>query len=337
MAKRVTIKEVAEDAGVTIGTVSHVINGTASISAETTSRVKESIEKLAYIPNLSARNMRAKNNHTVGLMIPKMSNVFYSRIASTFMEEADKNGCTVMLLNYEYKSEREKREIQSLIQNRIEIIVLVNGKDDEDFLRETEKGGTRFILADRRSKIESIPYAEYDNIIIMEEAVRYLAEKGYSSIGYLTEPVDFSNLKDRYTGFQRALERAGLLENRMHIYTSETFRDDHLQQGYLYIKELLERNKKNKLPQVFICSSDMLAIGAMRAITEAGYKIPDDFGVMGCDDLEISAFTRPALTTIRQDRDELGRRLWEMTDALIHGRKPANAVLRQHLIIRDSC
>lgn len=114
--KRATMKDVARRAGVTIGTVSHVINGTAPISEETTARVREAIRALNYVPNLAARHMRRKEKRQIGLLIPKLDNNFYARIASVLMEDADQEDYTVLMLSYEYSSDKEKRGLVNMVQ-----------------------------------------------------------------------------------------------------------------------------------------------------------------------------------------------------------------------------
>lgn len=118
--RRATMKDVARRAGVTIGTVSHVINGTAPISEETTARVREAIRELNYVPNLAARHMRRKEKRQIGLLIPKLDNNFYARIASVLMEDAYQEDYTVLMLSYEYSSEKEKRGLVNMVQNDTE-------------------------------------------------------------------------------------------------------------------------------------------------------------------------------------------------------------------------
>ena len=132
--RRATMKDVARRAGVTIGTVSHVINGTAPISEETTARVREAIRELNYVPNLAARHMRRKEKRQIGLLIPKLDNNFYARIASVLMEDAYQEDYTVLMLSYEYSSEKEKRGLVNMVQNDTETIVIVNGEDDEKII-----------------------------------------------------------------------------------------------------------------------------------------------------------------------------------------------------------
>lgn len=335
--QRATMKDVAGRAGVTIGTVSHVINHTASISAETTRRVMDAIEELNYVPNSLARNMRTKTNHRIGLMIPNLTNNFYAKIASSFVDLADQYKYTVFIMGYEYSLDRERDGLRSLMEYNVGTVVIANGFGDEQFIRELLEKGIHVILADRRTDIEGVSYVEYDNRKVYRDVIRLLKEKGYRSIGYISEPLDLINISDRYYGCKEAMEEQGYELKPEHTYISDRFCLDNMRNGYLYMKDLLERKARQELPDALIASSDLLAIGIMRAFVEAGLHVPEDIGVVGCDNLQISGYTQPRLTTVAQDREQLSREIWRMILAKDDGEKVANVTLPQELIIRESC
>ena len=335
--KRATMKDVARRAGVTIGTVSHVINGTAPISEETTARVREAIRALNYVPNLAARHMRRKEKRQIGLLIPKLDNNFYARIASVLMEDADQEDYTVLILSYEYSSEKEKRGLVNMVQNDTETIVIVNGENDESSIRRLVASGIHVILADRRSSIPGTSYIAYDNHQVLLETIAFLKQKGYRSIGFLSEPLNISNLSDRFQAYQEGLAQYGYPFRPEHVFISDTFREDHFGNGFRYMEQLLRTHTRQELPEVFIASSDLLAIGVMKAVQEAGYRIPEDFAIVGFDNLQISACVQPPLTTVCQDRAQLGHEIWKQARAWHEGRPPQNVVLGQTLVIRGSC
>lgn len=335
--QRATMKDVADRAGVTIGTVSHVINHTASISEETTARVQQAIRDLHYVPNSLARNIRSKTNHRVGLMIPNLTNNFHARIASGFVNLAEQHKYIVFIMGYEYSLEREKNELQSLMEYNVGTIVIVNGSGDEAFIQELLERGIQVILADRRTDMKGVSYVEYDNKIVYREVIALLKGKGYQSVGFISEPLDLTNIRDRYEGYREAMQEAGYEVNPENLYISERLCLDNARNGYLYMKEILERKRREELPDVFIASSDLLAIGVMRALYEAGYHVPDDIGIIGCDNLQISGYMQPRLTTIMQDRDRLNEELWKMIITRDKGEKVENVTLPQELVIRESC
>ena len=335
--KRSTMREVAVAAGVTIGTVSHVINGTAPISKKTTKRVLKVIEELDYEPNPMARYMRSKKSRMIGLMIPNLGNNFHSQIASTLVNKANEAGYTVLIIGYNYSLQREMHEMQNLAQRNVDTIVIVNGYDDEEYITKLVNQGINVILADRRTDLENIPYVQFDNAPVMHEAVKMLKEKGYKRIGFISEPLKLINIDDRYKAYKAALKECGYKFNENHVYISKRLRLDNMRNGYNYTKELLEKHTKEELPDVFIASSDLLAIGVLRAIQEKGYKVPGDFAIIGYDNLEVASYMQPRLTSVHQDQVLLGETIWEMIERGVKGEEILNITLQQKLINRNSC
>lgn len=335
--KRATMKDVAQRSGVTIGTVSHVINGTAPISAETMEKVVQAIDELDYTINPMARYMRSKKSYNVGLLIPNLNNSFYSMLSSAFVDEAYKCGYNVSMLSYEYSKEREKKELYALQNSSVDAIVIVNGYDDEEYIRDITDRGTRIILADRRSALADIPYVQFDNTKVLYEIVAMLKEKGYGTIGYISESMAFINIQDRYKAFTHAMDYYGYQLDTRHVYISDSFQLNNMRNGYLYMKQLLESERRENLPDAFIASSDQLAIGVIRALAEKGYSVPGDMGIVGCDNIEVSGYILPRLTTINQDQTLLGKKTWEMVCESINGKTIDNINLDQKLIIRGSC
>ncbi|MDO4336841.1 MAG: LacI family DNA-binding transcriptional regulator [Eubacteriales bacterium] len=335
---RVTITQVAKHAGVTIGTVSHVINGTAPITKETADRVHQAIRELNYVPNVMAKSLRSKKSYMVGLLIPNLNNSFHSKVASTFVDKAYENGYSVLILGYEYSLERERRELNRLESNNIDIIVIFNGCGDEKEIKSYLKKGISVILADRSTELIDVPYIQYDNKKVMYDIVKMLRRKGYKRIGFFSEPLELTNLKDRYDGYRQALREFGYNFREEYVFIRENLQLDNLENGYCYMKEILQTHKKEELPDAWIASSDLLAIGIMRAFTECGYKIPDDFGVVGFDNTEISGYVNPRMTTVNQDQRLLGESLWNMVQQISNGKKEIeNVILSQQLVERESC
>lgn len=335
--KRMTITQVAERAGVTIGTVSHVMNGTAPITQETAQKVYQAIRELNYVPNIMAKSLRSRKNYTIGLMIPNLNNSFHSRITSVFVDRAYKLGYSVQIYGYEYSLEREKEELARLESNNIGVVIIFNGCGDEEEIESFVKKGIPVILADRRTDIPGVPCIEFDNKRVMKEIVLMLKERGYQRIGFFSEPLRLTNLQDRYQGYQDALESCGYPFNENYVFIREDLCLDNLKNGFLYMREILRTRKKEELPQVWITSSDLLAIGIMRAMEESGYKIPMDFGVVGFDNTEISGYVTPRLTTVNQDQVLMGEKLMDMVLRLGNHEQVENILLDQSLIVRKSC
>lgn len=335
--KRSTMKDVARQAGVTIGTVSNLINQKGVVAEATARKIERAIQELEYVPNFAARSIRAKKNRMVGLLLPNLTNHFYSRIAGSFVEQAEGAGYMVLIMGYEYSLDREKRAMKGLFENNVGTIVIANGHDDEKYIQRYMRQGIRFVLADRRTELSGVSYVEFDNLSVMGEVIRLLKGKGYRRIGYLSEPLELTNIRDRFDGYCRAMKEYGYPCRNEDIFITGRLCLNKTENGYLFVKELLSEKTKAELPDAFIFSSDLAAFGGMKAIQEAGYRIPEDFGIVGCDNLQMSGFVSPRLTTINQDRKRMGEELWKVVRAKSEGRNPANVKIGQQLVVRESC
>lgn len=337
-SEKITIRNVAERAGVTIGTVSNFINGTASVSEKTAIKVEAAIKELNYVPNAMAKTLRSKKSKIIGVLIPNMNNSFYSMTTSVFADKAYQHGYTVLLSTYEYSLKREIEELKRLESNQIDTLVLFNGSKDEAVISGFMKKGISFVLADRSTDIKDVSYVQFDNKNVMSEIVAMLKAKGYGRIGLFFEPLDLVNIEDRYLGFVEALRENGYPFCSEDIYIKADFCLNNLKNGYEHMKEILTTRRKEELPNAWIASSDLLAIGMIRAMKECGYRVPEDFGIIGFDNIEISGYVHPRLTTVKQDQFLLGEKLWEVVESLITGKKKVmNITLEQQLVKRESC
>lgn len=335
---RITIRQVAEKAGVTIGTVSHVINGTATISPETTARVREAIEELNYVPNMTAKSLRSKKSKMVGFLIPNLNNSFYSRISSTFIDLAFENGYIVQILGYEYSLEKELQAINSLASNSVDIVVILNGYGDEAGIKHLLDARKKVILADRISDMKGVNCVYFENQKAIFEAVALLKAKGYKRIGFLSEPLALTNVQDRFAAYRQAITASGYEFREDNVFICESFRLNAMVNGYRYMKEILQSQPSRIIPDAFIATSDLLAIGAIKAFRECGYSVPGDVGVISYDNLDVASFVDPPLTTIEQNQVMMGTELFRMVKAISeNGPIEETIVLPQKLIVRESC
>ena len=171
----------------------------------------------------------------------------------------------------------------------------------------------------------------------MDEIVTLFKKKGYQRIGFFSEPIELANLQDRFEGYKNALEKNGYEFNDKYTYIKESLQLDNLKNGYLYMKEILSTTRKENLPDAWIVSSDLLGIGMLRAIKEMGYKVPQDFGIVSFDNIEVSGYINPRLTTVEQDQVLMGETLMKVVKQVNNNRDNLkNIVLKQRLIIRET-
>ncbi|MBR0173685.1 MAG: LacI family DNA-binding transcriptional regulator [Lachnospiraceae bacterium] len=336
--KAVTIKQVAEKAGVSVGTVSNLLNATMPVSEETAARIKRSVEELNYVPNMMASSLRRKTSRMIDVLVPNMSNSFYTGIISPFTDTAYSHDYQVRVFGYEYSAKREKRMLRSMENSKPGLAVVFNGIDDEEQLEALVRQGVPVILADRDTEIPSVPYIAFDNEEIFDEIIGMLKKKGYRRIGLFMEPPYLVNIRKRHASFLKALEAHGFPGGPDVVFSREDLCLDHLGNGYRYMKDVLATHAKKDLPDAWITSSDLIAIGMTRAIHEAGMRVPEDFGVVGFDNIAVSGFVQPRLTTVEQSQEALSSALWVMAEQILTGRhEPENVVLPQKLVLRESC
>ncbi|MCR5054685.1 MAG: LacI family transcriptional regulator [Lachnospiraceae bacterium] len=337
-SKSVTIKQVASLAGVSPGTVSNMLNGTAPVAKETVERITNAIEELHYVPNVIASSLRSKTGKVIDVLTPNMNNTFYTRILSTFTELADKNGYYARVIGFEYSVEREKRVLSNLQHHMPAAVVIFNGFGDEEEIYKLIKRGIKVILADRVSQDDSIPSISFDNKKIFNDIVKMFKKKGYKKIGLFTELPQIQNIRERMDNFLCTLKKYGYPADDSVVFAREDLRLDNLKNGYQYMKEILEEKDKKELPDAWVASSDLLAIGMMKAARENGYSIPGELGIMGFDNIAVAEYVEPGLTTAEQGQELMGRELWKMVVGLLKGDKiEKKKVLPQKLIIRGSC
>lgn len=331
--------DVAAKAGVTIGTVSHVINKTAPISDETTERVLAAIKELGYKPNSIARALRTKKSYVIGFLLPDVTNDFYSPVLSSFIDSAHQDGYTVLVVSYQYSSKREEIEMERLADKNVDGILLFNGCDDLTLLRRMRAEDMPIVIADRRVDEIDLPTVEFDNVETVSKVIGMMCKRGYRRIGFLSESTRLRNLNDRYEGYKKGLMENGLSVNPEFIYISEHMEMNNLEKGYSYIKRILENTEKENLPDSIFATTDLLAIGAVRAFKEAGFRIPEEIGVVGFDNISFTDFIEPKLTTVEQDKKLMGRIAWDIMKNTLAGEneKIQHVILPQKIIIRESC
>lgn len=336
--KRATITQVAKHAGVSVGTVSNYLNGTAGVSQDRALRIQRAIEDLDYIPDTLASSLRKKDSTAIHVLTPHLDSAFYTNTISTLMHYAYKAGYTVHISGYEYSADIEKQHLRALESSKPGTsIIIFNGFDDLTEIRRLAQKQIHVIMADRREIPGYTSSVIFDNQQAPFEIVRLLKNKGYRRIGLFTEPTELQNIRERGESFLKAMRYFGYTDSECNIYSHPNLSLDKLKNGYLYMMEILDSAKREELPDVWLATSDYLAFGMMRAINEKGYSIPEDFGIVGYDNIEISGYVNPRLTTVEQDQKLFGKTLWSVITEYNKTGKYQNIELPQKIKLRGSC
>jgi len=328
------IKDVAKTAGVSISTVSHVINETRFVSDELRERVCHAMQELNYHPNAMARSLRLGETKIIGLIIPDNSNLFFAEVARTIEDIGYKNGYSVILCNSDGDMEKEAAYINMLITKQVDGVILISAGSQQEHLLELREFGIPFVVSDR-----DISPALADLVLVNNEqggydATHYLIGLGHRNIACITGPSDVTPSADRVYGYRRALNETGIPIRNDYIIPG----DFRYQSGEHAMTKLLQLD--NRPTAVFVCN-DVMAMGALRALRKANLRVPDDISIIGFDDIFLASAITPALTTIAQPIMELATLSAGLLISQAQDENASNEtrriVLNTQLIIRDSC
>lgn len=325
-----TIKMIAELAGVSSATVSKVINGKdQSISEDTRRRILEIVEREGYIPNGVAKSLRIKNTKTIGLILPDVTNPFFSEVAKGIEDAAAKRGYSLILCNTDNKENKEKMYLKILQEKKVDgLIITASHSKLGDQL---DKVSTPVILIDRDIKTSKpVGRITVDNITGGRLAAEKLLESGCRKIVHITAELENKPAAERYKGFVEVLGGNAIEFSKSGLYTGY-FTVETGYEGIMKLSELLE------FDGVF-CGNDLIAIGAVKALRELGRRIPEEVSVIGFDDIALSKYIDPPLTTIRQPIYKLGENAIIVLLGMIEGgATEESVVLQPELMERMSC
>lgn len=328
-----SIRDVAEKAGVSASTVSHVINETRFVSEETRGRVVSAMEALNYQPNRLARSLRRKDKrtNTLGLLIPDSMNPFFAEVLRGVEDASFEADYNVFLCNSDNSSEKELNYLRVLLGKQIDGIILVS-TGTMDSLELLDRREITTVVVDRQVGENNHDSVMVENEVGGQIATKYLLDLGHKCIGCITGPSALTPSAKRVQGYRKALEDEKLSVDETLIVQGD-FRP---QSGYNRMKELL--GKPASPTAVFACN-DMMAFGAMRAINEQDLNVPGDISVIGFDDILLSSYTAPPLTTVVQPSYEMGMIAAEiLINRLIRSDATLkHEILSPSLVERESC
>ncbi|MBM4464499.1 MAG: LacI family transcriptional regulator [Chloroflexi bacterium] len=332
--KRVTIQDVAAAAVVSYQTVSRVINNRPDVAEDTRRRVWQVIEELGYQPSAIARGLVSKRTYTLGLITADFSDYFFTQVIVGAEVEARKQGYFFMLCSTERNPADEPEYLRLLTERQVDGILFARPSTEED---------SRHIVSLIQQDVplvttaywlpgEKLTVVDVDNIDGGLQATECLIELGHRKIGMITGPAGWKSVNDRAEGYKLALSRAGIPFDASLV----EYADWSYQSGYEAMHRLLAKS-----PQItaLFAQNDQMAIGAMRALREAGRRIPDDVALVGYDDIPAAAYCHPSLTTIRQPMQRVGEVATQLLIQLVNGSavERKEVLLTTELIRRETC
>lgn len=332
-----TIKDVARKAGVAQSTVSLVINGKKYISQSTRQKVLKAIRELNYHPRRFARVLATRKTGNIGFILANkyfyQAEPFYTRIFLGTEFEARKHKYYVLLTTVGEEFDPKKSIPRFLMEKNVDGVILT-GKVTDALISYIKNSGIPVVLIDYFPKEGKFPSVLIDNLQGSYEAVVHLIKLGHRRIGFIGGSIDHPSINDRLKGFEQALEEFGLPNNNSFVAKNQP--DSSAEDGYQAARKLLRLSTP---PTAIFATNDTMAMGSIKAIREAGLHVPDDFAVVGFDDIEVAAHTHPPLTTMRVPKEEMGAlAVRKMVEFIESGEKlNEKTLVSTELIVRDSC
>jgi len=332
--KRANIKDVAKIAGVSPKTVSNYLNKTAPVKKETAKRIKEAIEEIRYKPNFIARSLRQKKTNTIGLIIGNILSHFYSVIAKSVEDTANKYGFHTILCNGDDDPQKEFDYLKVLESLRVEGIILTPTGRNGDYITDIIRSGVKIVFIDRDIDNLNCSSVVVDNKKGSEKAVKHLVKQGYKKIGVIDCNLELSTARGRFDGYINALSEAGLPVYDDLIKIGDFKRET----GLTMSQELLKG--KNKPDAIFSTNLEITK-GILTTIKQKGLKIPDDIGLVCFDDSDLTNLFDPPITVISQPVYDIGSTAMEIIiNEIKDDRKnhngPVKKVFNTKLISRGS-
>jgi len=328
--KPLTLTDIAKQSGVSVSTVSRVINGSDLIGKKTTEKVQKIIAKTNYIPNDIARGLKKKASGTIALTIPDILNPFYAELIQGIEEVINSYGYSLILCNSNMNFDKEMQFIHQMVEKRAEGIIFLSThiSNPDIILKLREKLGIVAIQTD----IDGVDCVDAANYAGIEEAIQYLIDLGHRKIGFITSSLELRGNNSRYNAYKDTLLKNGIAFKDEYV----TIGKYQLNEGYLMTKKLLELPDP---PTAIQANNDNFAFGSILAIMERNLKIPEDISIIGFDNIKMAEISNPPLTTVSQPIYEMGCEAAELLiQNIAHGPKKINkkVVLPTKLVVRGS-
>jgi LacI family transcriptional regulator len=334
MANSRNLEEIARLAGVSRSTVSRVVNDHPSVRPAVRERVRRIIAETGFQPNAAARSLASQRSYMLGLVIPRtvhtvFTDPYFPQLTQGIAQACNEHDYTLSLF---IESDDVKLFPRLNRTGLMDGVVVQASTVDDRLIPKLLAAGLPLVVAGRPSQVEGVSYVDVDNVQGSYSAVAHLARLGHTRLATITGPLNTAVGTDRLAGYRRVLAECGLPEDPALVETGDFTEPS----GYDAMRRLLSQPQP---PTAVFAASDVMARGAIRALEEAGRRVPGDVAVAGFDDLPPATMTRPWLTTVRQPIRQMGIRAIEvLLDVIANGREPARRfIFDTELVVRESC
>lgn len=331
-----TIKDIAKMAGVSPGTVSKIMNNYNGISEKTKKKVMDVINETGYQPTFSAKSLATKRSNLIGLIYAGKVNVdfthpFFNEVVTSFKKAIGLLGYDIIMFSNEQFYKDNGSYLARCRHFHVDGCLIIGGEEIEDAIYELVEEGVPCIGIDLELNGPKASFVMTDNVNLSRKVVQHLYLHNIREIGFIGGKVDSTIAEFREKGFRNVMKQLGLSINEEWIQHGDFFEES----GYQAMKVLLQ---KEPYPKAVFAASDLMAFGAIRAIKESGLNVPHDIRMIGVDDIDACRYSNPSLTTVKQDKDRLGKLAAYMLNDVINGKQRIEPVfIDSELIIRESC
>jgi len=327
---KVTIKEVAMEAGVSTATVSRVLNSSGFVSDEIKDRVQFAIQKLNYQPNAIARSLKSERTTTIGVVIPDISNPYYMQISKGIEDVVQQKGYNLIFGSSDENPKKEAKLLQLLHEQRVSAIVLATASGNESLIRQITQSGVPIVLVDRTVDIEGITLdaVTVDNLNSTYEITKVLLNKGHQLIGVVNGLLNVSTGKERYEGYQKALKEFGIEEDLKYAFTGSFT----LEGGTAAADYFLNFVKK---PTAILGLNNIMTFGVLLELTKRGYSIPDDVVIASYGEVpEAQLLKSPGIISLVHRPYEMGKYVGDILIKRLNNENgPYTKVFKPELIV----
>jgi LacI family transcriptional regulator len=325
-----SIRDVAGHAGVSVGTVSNVLNRPDTVSETTRQRVLDAIAALGFVRNESARHLRAGHSRTIGLVVLDIANPFFTDVARGVEEVANAEGLAVILCNSDDRPAKEAAHLDVLAEHAVQGVLITPTPELSPALAALRERGVPVVLVDRRAADAEQCSVAVDDVLGGRLAAEHLLERGHRRIAFVGGDPDLPQVRERLQGVREVVTQ----EDALTVLSLDTL----TVAGGREAGEQIIGMPAGRRPTAAVCANDLLALGLLQEMVRHGVRVPDDLAIVGYDDIDFAAAAAVPLSSVRKPRALLGRRATELL--LDEARNPEHVheqpVFEPQLVVRES-
>ncbi|MGI9091641.1 MAG: LacI family DNA-binding transcriptional regulator [Gemmatimonadaceae bacterium] len=327
----VTVKDVAREAEVSVATVSRTFSGAQFVRPEVRERVLAVAGILGYKPNAVARSLRSENTYTLGLVVPNIMNPFFTAVARVVEDEARERGYSLVLGNTDENPDKEARYLDVLLQKRIDGLILSPARESSPHLREVERAGVPMVFLDRYVEGVDAPVIRADGKKAVDRLVAYLGGLGHEKLAIISGPPETVSGGERLKAFIEGAASCDVSVPEKYIRLGDFRR----QSGKTAMGELLGLKDP---PTAVFAANNLMALGALQMLSEAGVGVPEEISFASFDDVSWFPLVSPPVTAVAQPVEELGAATARILPDMVEGKEqPHSVILEAELVVRGSC